>query len=492
MKKARLGILLSSLLASAVIMAACSNQSGPAGPVVVTFDGLETEVRDSESFVGTFAECLGGEEVSVRVVAGTTVDGDDFLVVRPLDDWSGDLVVFAHGYRDPTDPVYAEGFWSDPPTSLAGLLASLGGLDSVDLTGGVGPALALAVCPVSGLLGLEDKAPAAFAASSYSSNGYAVDVAVPQTHVVNGLFDAYLGEPSRRFITGASLGGIISLEIAETYGEAYAGALPTCGPIGGSLAQLEYVGHVEYMFRYLFPEVFDDDDPASIDLTVPLGLPYGDPALPGDGNTVVDKIVAAVTSDGTGRLDRLAAIEVDPLGGTRRPLLQYDPDDPDSRLRSVLDAFFYTAAGKQDVLDLTGGGLPFDNQEATYYDGAGDSVILTAPAPRFAADQDAVAYFLTHYEPSGNLTLPTITVHNRYDPVVPSFHEEVYADLVAGQGQSDNLVTAIVPIDSPWITTSTEAFGHCGFAEEVVVAYAALGQWASTGERPAILGLLEP
>jgi pimeloyl-ACP methyl ester carboxylesterase len=483
MSRLRLAFLL--LLLLAVALSACSQDGPPPGPVVVQIDGISTEVVESDRFTGTYA-CPDATEVRLRVVVLTTARGDDVLMVRPQSSWQGDLVVFAHGYRDPALPV---GFWRDGlPSDLDHVRAAVGGLEGGDLTGGVGQALALAVCPVAleGPLGF-DKPPAAFAASSYSATGYAVEAGVPETHLTNALFERFLGAPQRTYLAGASLGGIVSLEVAERYPSRYDAALPVCGPVGGSLLQLAYVAHVELLFRTLYPDVFDGGSVETIDLAEPLGLPYGDPTAPGDPaveDTVVNRIVAAVGADPSG-LETLARIEVDPLGGARRPLLQVDPDDPDTLLRSVLDAFFYTAAGKRDVVDLAGG-LPFDNEATTYWL---DDAPLT-DVRRFGGNAGARDYFERHYEPTGDLRLPTLTVHNRYDPIVPAFHEQVYAEAVAAAGRQDLFRSAIVPLEG-LPPTGTAPFGHCVFAPEIVVAFGLLQTWVETGVRPPLPAALE-
>ena len=368
------------------------------------------------------------------------------------------------------------------------MLAELGGLEG-DLTGGVSQALALAVCPVSVSFPLSfEKPSAAFAASSYSATGYAVEVGVPETHLANPLFAAFFSAPERTFLTGASLGGIVALELAERFPDTYDASLPICGPVGGSRLQLAYVGHVELLFRTLYPDVFDGGSVDAIDLSESLDLPYGDPhepADPADRDTVVARIAAAVEADDAG-LQAMAEVEVEPLGGARRPLLQYDPSRPESLLRSVLDAFYYTAVGKADVVGLAGG-LPFDNREVTYWlDGA-----PLESMPVVAGNAAAEAYFEDHYEPTGELSIPTFTVHNRYDAVVPAFHEEAYAGLVADAGRSDQLRTAIAPFESLPSAIGGPAFGHCAFSVEVVAAFGLLQDWVATGTPPTLPAALD-
>jgi len=470
------------LTALAVVLAACGGPPPPSGPVRVEIDGIATEVLASERFSGVYA--CSEEQVGVRVTVGTTTTGDDFVLVVPQRDWSGDLVVFAHGYRD---PAVQAGFWDVVPDDFPQVLDALGDLSSGDLSGGVGQAMALAVCSFTVDLGFGDpleKTPSAFAASSYSANGYAVEVAVPETHVLNALFPRYFPAPERTYVSGASLGGLVALELTERYPARYDGAMPVCGPVGGSPLQLSYVGHVELMFRYFFPDAFDEGSTTSIDLTVPLAPPYGDPdAGSAQGDSVVKRIVDAVTAD-RDTLDALGRVELEDASGQRRPLLQHDPADSDTLLRSVLEAFFFVAVGKADIVELAGG-FPFDNSGVTYY---GDEGPIVDPALGYQADPTALAYFADHYRPTGRLRIPTVTVHNRFDPVVPAFHESAYDGLVTDEGWAANLATAIVPFEG--LGSRTVPFGHCAFAEEVVVAFAALSEWVETGSRPFVLGTL--
>lgn len=470
------------LTALATVLAACGAPAAPDEPVQAEIDGISAEVVASDRFAGVY-DC-GAEQVDVRVTVGTTDGGDDFLLVVPQRDWRGDLVVFAHGYRD---PAVQAGFWDVVPDGFPQVLDALGDLSSGDLSGGVGQAMALAVCSFTVDLGFGDpleKTPSAFAASSYSANGYAVEVAVPETHVLNALFPRYFPAPERTYVTGASLGGLVALELAERYPERYHGALPICGPVGGSPLQLSYVGHVELMFRYFYPDAFDEGSRRSIDLTAPIATPYGDPdAGSAQGDSVVKRIVDAVTADRE-TLDALGRVEFEDSSGQRRPLLQHDPADSDTLIRSVLEAFFFAAVGKADIVELAGG-FPFDNRDVTYYDDAGP---IVDPVLDYRADPAVRAYFEDHYEPTGQLRIPTVTVHNLFDPVVPAFHESVYEQRVTDATREANLVTAIVPIERSG--TDTLPFGHCGFAEEVVVAFAALSEWVETGSRPFVLDTL--
>jgi len=90
--------------------------------------------------------------------------------------WNGDLVVWLHGYSNPSQPV---------------TLPAFGPMRDALLAQGY-----------------------AVVASSYSENGYAVKEATIQSHQLRGVFVSNVGAPRRTFLVGVSLGGIIGALLA--------------------------------------------------------------------------------------------------------------------------------------------------------------------------------------------------------------------------------------------------------------------------------------
>ena len=64
-----------------------------------------------------------------------------------------------------------------------------------------------------------------------------------------------------------------------------------------------------------------------------------------------------------------------------------------------------------------------------------------------------------------------LTLHSTRDPVVPLFHEALYAGLAPGH----------------WLVQrTTNSFGHCAFnQQEVLTAFDDLVRWVEMGQRPA-------
>jgi hypothetical protein len=100
---------------------------------------------------------------------------------------------------------------------------------------------------------------------------------------------------------------------------------------------------------------------------------------------------------------------------------------------------------------------------------------INTNAPRTSGDPSALNYTARNFMPSGAPQIPTITMHNRWDPLVPFFHEPMLTDRVTAAGANALLVQR----------TKFE-YGHCNFTvPEQVQAITDLATWVETGVKPA-------
>jgi hypothetical protein len=461
MRTSSLRFLGPTLLAIALLVAACGGPAGPPGETpTIALDGQTVTMVDWKVRTGTF-DCsaipiAAAESVGVRYAVGTTSRGDDVVVVRPATDWNGDLAVFAHGYRDPEVDA---GFWTALPGSLPDLTTALAAGDGAAGTAAILP---LVVCPLTDTLasGL-GKPPMAFAASSYSENGYALNVAPFETRAAAAWFDELLAPATRRFLIGASLGGAVTVDIAEEHPSEFDAGLPMCGPVGGTLLQVDYVGHAELAFRTLYPDAFDGG-------TAPDDLDTAVDDLVDDVDAVIETWLRNDPDTVEGIDTRLGEYTVEYADGTVRDLIPYDPADPDSLIDSFRQVFYFATTGKRDLRARTGG-IPFDNQGVVYRDGGGSEVELATVVADAAARTAAEALF----EPAGAPGMPLHLLHNLWDPVVPSFHSVAYGDLA---GTGPDLVVEIVDDDSDFANEvfgafASGAYGHCRFPGETLRAF---------------------
>jgi len=79
--------------------------------------------------------------------------------------------------------------------------------------------------------------------------------------------------------------------------------------------------------------------------------------------------------------------------------------------------------------------------------------MINAGAQRYDRARPTENFFGKHYEPSGELVVPMVSLHNRWDPVVPLFNEDIYGAKVETAGNSINLEQQIF-----------DRYGHTNFS----------------------------
>jgi pimeloyl-ACP methyl ester carboxylesterase len=253
---------------------------------------------------------------------------------------------------------------------------------------------------------------------------------------------------------GHSLGGLAVLALAEGYPGQYDAALPVCAPLGGGIPEVQYLGHARVLFDYFFPQVVPGDA-----FDVPADLPFapGSPLFTATQTALIQGLFAP--GQPTLQFARVAGLPF-----TSIPEL----------VTSAMSVVGFSIRFTNDVLDRTHGHVPFDNMD-TVYAGSADDATLNARVERFSATPDAANYFERFYTPSGDLQIPTLTLHTRLDPVVPFWHEAAYAVTTAQAGSGGQLVQR-----------SIARYGHCAVSPaETAAAFADLVQWADGGAKPA-------
>jgi pimeloyl-ACP methyl ester carboxylesterase len=328
--------------------------------------------------------------------------------------WNGDLMIYAHGYVSP----YPERPPEIPPEQY--LLP--GGGDFPTLANGLGYA---------------------FATTSFRTNGVAVKDGVADLMDLWGEFKAQhrLIGHSRTYLFGVSEGGLIVAEAIEKHAPQFDGGVAACAPIGNFSMQLDYVGDMRVVFDYFFPGMLP---PTAIDIpeslmanwpTIAFGIGGALVAYPGVTGQLLNVTQAAV-----------------------------DPADPTTAVDTVLGVLWYNVFGGNDANRKLGGN-PFDNIDRVY-SGSLDDALLNAMVARYTADRNALSSTKAHYQTTGRLRTPLLTMHNTLDPVVPYEHAVLYGEKVAGAGSSD--LYDHIP---------AERYGHCNFTIEEIMA--ALG-WVVT------------
>lgn len=331
-------------------------------------------------------------------------NGELYRICMPdLLAWNGDLVVYAHGYVPEWEPLAI-------------------------------PAEATQIGAAVTFQGY------AFATTSYRTNGLAVLPALADLQLLVDEFTLEHPEVEDVLLIGFSQGGLITTLSVEQFPQIYAGGLSGCGPIGGAQPMLDYFINFRIIFDYFFPGLMPgsplDIPPDFIDGLADGGIVWDD--------FFTDNIAPDVTApENASLVDQLLRVTDAP----------YDLSHATETISDALRFSVYTA---HDI-SLTFGASPFDNQD-TVYTGSDDDAALNAAVPRYTADPDARAA-LADYDTGGDLTVPLVTLHTTLDPVVPFWHDALYAAKVSAAG-------ADILHDS----RPVERYGHCNFETNEVLA----------------------
>ena len=411
-------------LAAVLVLAACSQGSSPqsARPTPTTLSGS-----------------IGAAQYEIDVPAS----------------WSGDLLLWSHGYVAPGSP---NGVSAAPSADARTWLLAHH---------------------------------YAIAGSSYSSTGWALEDAFKDQMALLDFFDAHVGKPRRVIAWGASLGGIITAGLVQLHPDRFAGAMPLCGVLAGGVATWNAELDSAYAFKTLLA-------PQSALQLVDITDPAANAQLAGQ---IVG--AAASTAQGRARLALVAALT--DLPGW------FDPRQPEpgaSDYASRVDAQiswesrvdFSFAFRYRAELEHRAGGNPSWNSGVDYaaqlaassdrdevsalYAQAGldlqrDLRALNA-GPRVVANPAAAAYLEKNISFDGGLEVPVLSVHTIGDGLVIPPNENAYAQVVAAAHKESMLRQLFV-----------HRAGHCAFSTaEIIAALRNLvrrmdtGRWDDAGLQP--------
>jgi pimeloyl-ACP methyl ester carboxylesterase len=344
---------------------------------------------------------------------GVQVSGAIYRICMPPPEaWNGNLVIWAHGYVAFNQPVAIPEDQLRLPdgTLLPDLVNSLG---------------------------------YAFATTSYSVNGLAVRQGKDDVVDLVSLFVGSKGPVGTVYLVGASEGGLITTLAVEQHPDVFSGGLAACGPIGSFPRQTNYFGDFRVLFDYFYPGLL----PADTTQVPPELIENWDAHYA----TVIRPVVFAPENQGrTRELIRTANLPTDAA------------DFWGSAETSIRDVLFYNVFATNDAIEKLGG-QPFDNRRRIYL-GSRNDLRLNLRVERISADAEALAEMRAHYDTTGALDVPLVTIHTLRDQQVPAWHEALYTAKALTRGSLDKLV--VIPVDR---------YGHCNFTPaEVLVAFGIL------------------
>lgn len=348
---------------------------------------------------------------------GVQSSGAIYRICMPAGQWNGDLVVFAHGYVSPYEPLAIPEDQLKLPdgSSLVDMITSMG---------------------------------YAFAVTSYAYNGLAIPQGVADVTDLVYIFSQSKGQPQTVYLAGPSEGGLVTALGVEQHPDVFDGGLSTCGPIGDFQQQIDSFGDFRVVFDYFFPGVL----PPS-----PVSIPH---EVIDQWDDVYEPAIKSALLQNPHATEQLLRV-------TRAAV---DPNDPETVQKTVVWNLWYNVFATDDAA-VKLGGQPYGNARKLYF-GSDDDVALNASVQRFVANASARLEVQSHYQTSGNLQTPLVTMHNLLDPIVPYWHEALYTRkaLHSGPFQHVNIPVA--------------RYGHCNFTPEEVLAAFAILVYRTEGALP--------
>ena len=331
--------------------------------------------------------------------------------------WNGELVIWAHGFR---------GFGTELTVD-----SPRGALRQLFISGGY-----------------------AWAASSYSENGYAPGIGADDSLALKNYFTGQFGAPKRTYLAGESMGGnVIALSLENFPGE-YDGALSMCGALTGE-EEIDYLVSWAMVAEFL----------AGVEL--PLG--EGQAKVTATLVTWIAPRLGPVESP-TAKGKAFANIMMNLTGGPR-PFFN-------EGFRDQYLVNFGLIVSDPDRATLTG--RASTNQAAVYHVDSGlgtTDADLNSGVRRLPADTGIrnAATYPDKAPTTGKLSAPLLSLHNTGDLFVPISMEQSYLKKAQAAGKGDLLVQRII-----------RDGGHCKFSDaEVTRAWTDLVAWVAEGKKPA-------
>lgn len=388
--------------------------------------------------------------------------------IRLPQKWNGTLLLWSHGYRaaapTPVSPL-------DPSTTK--------------------PPLRTAEVAMSDAVAQELLSKGyALAGSANRANGWAVQDSVSANEDLYAYFSKTFGAPNRVYVWGASLGGLSTQVLAEKHPEWVTGSAPLCAPLAGTNLNLDLALDVAYGVKTLF-------DP-SLKLS---GFASHDEAV-ASWEHAATALVAAAKSGSPDAVAGLLTLRA--IAGAPDKTQDQDGSTTSSTgaaiVESLVNALGYATFGRYE-LEQRVGGNPSGNEGVDYAPrvSSADRALIDAAAPgrldgvlaklakgsRVTADPGARSKADGLANPSGRITVPTLTMHTSDDPLVLAANENVYGRRVDAAKSTGELAGFLTRPPVKYMAAPYGA-GHCNFTtEEQVGVVDLLDRWVREGAYPA-------
>ena len=305
----------------------------------------------------------------------------------------------------------------------------------------------------------------AWAGSNYRREGYGVRSAAEDSDNLRKLFWETYGRPKRTVLHGQSWGGNVAAKTAELYGKdadgrlVYDGVILTSGVVSGGTRAYDFRADLRAVYQF-----YCGNHPAKDEVQYPLwqGQPVGSKLT----NKQLDERLNACTGFNL-PADQRSAEQKRKLAN-----ILAVTKIPERTLDNHLSWATFTFA---DMINKRlDGANPFTNVGVVYR-GSDDDKALNKGVPRFKADPLGVRRLAEDSDLTGQLLVPTLTMHAIDDPTAFVELEQVFHDTVAKAGKSDLLVQSF-----------TDEHEHSKLATpEYAALLRAMSAWIEQGVKPS-------
>lgn len=305
----------------------------------------------------------------------------------------------------------------------------------------------------------------AWIGSTYRRGGYGVRMAAADVDNSRAIFWQQFGRPRLTILRGQSYGANVAAKAAELHAldlqgnRNFDGVLLTNGVLWGGTRAYGFRADLRAVYQY-----FCRNHPGADEPQYPLW--QGLPLASGMTRAELERRVNACTGVGLPPKQRTPEQQKRLTAITKTANIDAD---------HLLGHLGWATFTFRDLVQLRlGGRNPFDNTR-TIYRGSGEDRALNRDIARFKADPEAVAALAYDSDLTGQIILPTIAIHARYDPIASAQADAHYGRQVAAAGNSRLLLQFLTNEDD-----------HSRLSDsEVLAALAGLTEWIETGAKPA-------
>lgn len=450
--------------------------------------------------------------------AGTLPSGAEFDIIMP-EDWNGTLAIFSHrlnGMGAPRSSTKQVEPVASSTATPAATPSPQGGPDKKK-TGGKNkkksspaptPSVSVSeiqprpggpeVAPMwgEGDRGLADvmlQAGYAIAGANPQQQGWVVSEQITAAEELYDYFTATVATPNRVYVWGESTGGLASARLAQLHPEWVSGALAMCAPLSGPVPSFDLALDVAYATRELLaPDLKLVDYPSADEarkareqaLTAIARAAAGPPARQAAVAFIaaVGQLPTASRTQSGSTWDSQIAANVEGVGNliTQSTVQRHE-------MEQRVGGNFSGNAGTDYALRI-------DDDQRTQLDeikkgltdrflvelGSGERVSPTETAEAAADDQGTL---------TGDLAVPTMTLHNALDPVYIAPNVSHYAADLANTGTEERAELVDVYVLPPQSVgadqPASEGVGNCNFEPRTMLgAMIQLNQWVRNGVYP--------